>query len=96
MPTPPQRRNVAYLNRGNSRFGPLGRAFEDLELPPGPDLRLISGARSSGASDARAMALPTWTDRILDCAARSKGELRRRLPDSANDLRLLTVELSGA
>jgi hypothetical protein len=61
MPTPPQRRNSAYLNRQISRAGHLDRDPDAQALALGPDLRLISGARSNSASDLVTLALPTWT-----------------------------------
>ena len=66
MPVATQRRNAAYLNRLIQRFGGLDRALEGQALMPGPDLRLISGARSSGASDLLTLMLPTWTDCFLN------------------------------
>ena len=62
MPPPPRRRNAAYLNRPNLRIGELDRDLDSQVLIPGPDLRLISEARSNGASDLVTMALPTWTN----------------------------------
>ena len=61
MPPRTQRRNCAYLNRLKVA-GP----------PHGPDLRLISGARSSGVSDPL-----TW--RAEPCAATTPG--RRGIED---------------
>jgi len=74
MPPGTQRRNTAYLYRRISRFGQLDRDLDDQALRAGPDLRLISTARSSSASDRMRSALPTWTSYSLDCAARTKGE----------------------
>jgi hypothetical protein len=61
MPPLTQRRNVAYLNRHTSRFGQLDRDLDDQALRAGPDLRLISTARSSSACDLMLSAPPTWT-----------------------------------
>jgi hypothetical protein len=61
MPPLPQRRNAAYLNRPNSQIGQLDRGLDGQTLTPGPDWRLISGARSNGASDLVTLALPTRT-----------------------------------
>ena len=61
MPPLSRRRNAAYLNRLNSRIGELDRNLGGQVLIPGPDLRLISGARTNGASDLVTSALPTWT-----------------------------------
>jgi hypothetical protein len=97
MPPLTQRRNAAYLNRSISRFGWLDRELEGWALLPGPDLRLISGARSSSASDPTALALPTWTNCFLDCAAEPKEKFLENIsPSFSNDLCVLTVELSGA
>jgi len=72
MPLPSQRRNTAYLNRRNSWAGQLGRELEDQAPRPWPDSRLISGARSSLASDLTKLAPPTWTGRPLAGAAWTK------------------------
>jgi hypothetical protein len=64
MPPTTQRRNTDYLNRLISRFGQLDRDWDEQALMPGSDLRLISGARSSGGSDQLTLALPTWTSRF--------------------------------
>jgi hypothetical protein len=69
MPPTTQRRNTAYLNRRISRTGQLYRVLEGQAPGPRPDLRLISGARSSRASDPTTLALPTWTDCLLAGAA---------------------------
>jgi len=69
MPPLPQRRNAAYLNRPNCRFGTLARDLEGQALKPKPDLRLISGARSIGAAEPWTLALSTWIVVDLDCAA---------------------------
>src|SRR5687768_16666277 len=97
MPPLTQRRNAAYLNRSISRFGWPDQKLEDGALLPGLDLRLISGARSSSAFDPTTLALPTWTDCFLDCAAEPKGKsLENISPIFSNDLCVLTVELSDA
>ena len=65
MPPPNQRRNTAYLNRLNHGSAGAG-CGKDAQRPlPEPDLRLISGARSSSASDRMPLALPTWMCRAL-------------------------------
>ena len=46
MPPRTQRRNTAYLNRPNSRFGQLDRSKDGQALRRLPDLRLMSMARS--------------------------------------------------
>jgi hypothetical protein len=69
MPPRTQRRNTAYLNRLNSRFGKLDREIDAKAPPPGPDLRLISEARSTSVSDQTISALTTWKDYALECAA---------------------------
>ena len=62
MPPPPRRRNADYLNRPNLRIGELDRDLNGQVLILEPDLRLISEARSNGASDLLTMTLPTWTN----------------------------------
>ncbi|KRH98566.1 hypothetical protein AO057_08010 [Curvibacter sp. PAE-UM] len=86
-----QRRNTAYLNRQISRAGHLDRDL-DVQAPRlEPDLRLISMARSIGASDPMTSVLPTWTDCFLDCAAVSKGKLLEKIsPIRSKDLCVLT------
>jgi hypothetical protein len=69
MPPCAQRRNTAYLNRPDSLCGQLDRELDDQAPRASPDLRLISGARSSSASDLMTFALPTWTDRLFARAA---------------------------
>ena len=69
MPPTTQRRNTAYLNRWIQRIGQLDRELDEQALMPRPDLRLISGAGSSGFSDLLKLTLPTWTSCLLDCAA---------------------------
>jgi hypothetical protein len=69
MPPRTQRRNTAYLNRWTSRFGPLDRGPACAAPQPGPDLRLISMARSNHADDRMTVELPTWTNCYLGCAA---------------------------
>jgi len=61
MPPRTQRRNTACLNRQISRFGQLDRDLDDQALRAGPDLRLISMARSNHAADRITSTLPTWT-----------------------------------
>jgi hypothetical protein len=63
MPLGTQRRNTAYLNRQIPRFAQLEWALDGQALGPGPDLRLISGARSTYPSDRLNLVLPTWTSR---------------------------------
>jgi len=46
MPPTTQRRNAAYLNRLNSRFGPLGRGLDD--------------PATETSADIMPSALPTW------------------------------------
>jgi hypothetical protein len=61
MPPLRQRRNSAYLNRQISRFGQLDRKLANQTLEPGPDWRLISGARSNRTYERKTLALATWT-----------------------------------
>jgi len=60
MPPRAQRRNTAYLNRPISRFGPLDCGLDNQAPRTTPDLRFISGARSSRASDLLKPVRPTW------------------------------------
>jgi len=74
MPPTSQRRNTAYLNRANSRFGGEDRGLDDQALRSRPDLRFISEVRSNDVSDRT-----TWPVCACGCAnARAPRERRAK------------------
>jgi hypothetical protein len=94
MPTPPQRRNAAYLNRRISRTGQLDRDLDGQALMPEPDLRFDLGGsveRRVRPGDLGA----AYLDGLLH-SMRRLIEGATTLPSGFEDLCVLTVELSGA
>ena len=94
MPPTPQRRNTAYLNRADWRFGGEDRAL-DAQLPrhwPGLVLYLGGSVKRRIRPD-ELSGLCLWLRRPLG-AATTKGEDHTAV--RLDDLCVLTAELSGA
>ena len=94
MPLRRQRRNTAYLKPAISRLGPLDCDQDGQALHPGPDLRLISMARSSSASDQMTFGASQLGTLLNLDAPRDRRAKTKRLFILA--LCVLAVELSGA